>query len=214
MYVTDVTLSVTLEVNDMYRCTSWTCSNIETSEEVKVCPKCHIRLKEASIPDDIHRICELAKNFFNADKYSERDKKDAISKIDSISETVNNLFFKDDSNRYNKHAKTFYYTYGLVDTYIHARKTNNNIMREHEICNGEIISGSIKMAQTRVSKLVMKENEEIAKRFASEQPQWTSIYDIEELSRSGMSRIFKRDVNDTGKVAYIHLSWETEKQQT
>ena len=95
---------------------------------------------------------------------------------------------------------------GLVDTY----RFGMSIMYEHHIRSTQIMAGSIKNAMKKAMVFALAQ-EEIERRFAHEQPQWSKIYDIpyhDQIDiRKGMTRLFKRDVHNTGKVAYINLTW-------
>ena len=193
-----------------YICSDWTCSNIDESNEKGTCHKCGNALEENLITKDIEKLCEMSRLYVESHKYDDKEKECVKNNIENIETQLKSLFFKSDEDRTNTKVKTFYYSYGLVDTYVSVYRRGTSVMDSYEIDSGEFISGSIKVAQKRATQISM-ENKDILQRFSREQPQWTRIYELEKLSRRGMTRLFKRDVEDTGKVAYIHISWDIEK---
>ena len=83
-------------------------------------------------------------------------------------------------------------------------------MREHHIKSTEIEASSLNVAMKRANNFAL-EQDELQRRFAFERPQWSEIYDVPQSEcsnkRKCITRLFKRDVDNTGKVAYIHVSW-------
>ena len=95
---------------------------------------------------------------------------------------------------------------GFVDK---CRSERTHLFTDH-IRATEFTANSLKSAQTKSNQFARKQAD-IEARFAYESPKWSKVYDVPQpdgsLKRNGMTRMFVRDVHQTGRDVYIHLTW-------
>ena len=115
--------------------------------------------------------------------------------------------------------RVFQIYYGLLDNYLQVLDNYRNgvdLMKIDHLRATEIKCNSLDNAK-RIANKIAREHEEIESRFAYESPRWSDVYDILYHDKigynKGVTRIFNRDVHNTGKVAYITVSWFLNPQE-